>query len=285
MDDNNSGSYTEIASSVFSTSYTKTGLNEGQSYKFRLRSRNSVGYSTYSSPFTIVAATKPDVPTSFLRNESSTTKTQVAFSWNAPSDNGGSSVIDYAIEMDSNNSGSYTEVSTSITGTSYTKTGLSEGTSYNFRLRARNTVNYSDYSSVFTIIAATIPSKPSNPSLAVSGDETEIVISWSLPSDLGGLAIGGYKLEIKASSGTFETDLANCNAESDSTIISSRTCSVPVSVLRANPFDLGDSSTIFARVTAINDIGSSIASSSGIATMPIAPVKPDPPTTFTGIPS
>ena len=39
-------------------------------------------------------------------------------------------VIDYAIEMDDNNDGIYTEVATGITSTSYTKTGLTEGTSY-----------------------------------------------------------------------------------------------------------------------------------------------------------
>ena len=122
-----------------------------------MRARNSIGISSYSTAFTILAAISPDEPTSFVRNESLTTKTQVAFSWSAPSDNGGSSVIDYAVEMDSNNSGSYTEVSTGVNSLSHTQTGLSEGISYKFRVRARNTIDYGDYSSVFTIIAATKP--------------------------------------------------------------------------------------------------------------------------------
>ena len=127
MDSNNSGSYTEIASDVISTSYTQPGLTEGTSYQFRVRARNSIGLSSYSPAFTILAAISPDEPTSFVRNESLTTKTQVAFSWSAPSEDGGSTVIDYSIEMDDNNSGSYTEIATGVTSTSYTKTGLNEG--------------------------------------------------------------------------------------------------------------------------------------------------------------
>ena len=65
-----------------------------------------------------------------MRDESLTSKTQVAFTWTPPSDDGGSTIIDYAVEMDSNNSGSYTEVATGVTSTSYTKTGLTEGQSY-----------------------------------------------------------------------------------------------------------------------------------------------------------
>ena len=63
-----------------------------------MRARNSVGYSSYSTPFTILAAIIPDEPINFERDEGLTSKTQVAFTWSAPSDNGGSAVIDYAIE-------------------------------------------------------------------------------------------------------------------------------------------------------------------------------------------
>ena len=124
-------------------------------------------------------------------------------------------MLDYSIEMDDNNDGIYSEIATGVTSTSYTKTGLSAGTSYKFRVRARNSVDFSDYSSVFTIVAATVPSQPNAPTSALNGDETQVVFSWTLPSDLGGLTIDGYKLEIKTSSGTFEKDLTDCNAETD----------------------------------------------------------------------
>ena len=59
MDDDNDGVYQEIATGVTSTSYTKTGLSAGAEYRFRVRARNNIGFSSYSSLFLIVAATIP----------------------------------------------------------------------------------------------------------------------------------------------------------------------------------------------------------------------------------
>ena len=77
-----------------------------------------------------------------------------------------------------------------------------------------------------------------------------------MPTDLGGLDISGYMLEIKTATSTFEKDLADCDAESDASTILARTCTVRVDeTLRQSPFNLVDSASIIARVTAINDIG------------------------------
>ena len=147
-------------------------------------------------------------------------------------------------------------------------------------MRARNSIGFSDYSSPFTIVAATIPSQPEAPTVVINS-EYEIGISWNTPSDLGGLLTSGYKLEIKTTSSTFEQDLANCDAENNASIINSRSCTVPVSVLRTNPYDLLDAEPIYVRLTAINNIGSSpVSSESSSVLMPIADVRPDPPTTF-----
>ena len=146
-------------------------------------------------------------------------------------------------------------------------------------MRARNSVGYSVYSQVLTIFAATIPSQPDAPTTTVNS-EYEIGVSWVLPTDQGGLTISSYLLEIMTSTGSFEKQLSNCDAENDSVIISGRSCTIPTAVLRQSPFLIGDSEPISTRVTAINDIGSSIVSSVGIATMPIADVSPDPPNSF-----
>ena len=90
-----------------------------------------------------IADVAPDPPTTFVRDELSTTKTQVAFSWTAPVVDGGNTVIDYSIEMDHDNDDVYIEIATGVTLTSYTLTGLSEGNTYRFRVRARNSVGLS----------------------------------------------------------------------------------------------------------------------------------------------
>ena len=71
-----------------------------------------------------IADVIPDPPTTFIRNEVLTSKSQVAFSWSAPVSDGGDTVIDYSVEMDHNNDDIYTEVATGITATSYTQTSL-----------------------------------------------------------------------------------------------------------------------------------------------------------------
>ena len=67
-------------------------------------------------------------------------------------------VNDYSVEIDDNNDGLFNVVASGITATNYVQTGLSAGTSYNFRVKARNAVGSSSYSTVFTIVAATVPS-------------------------------------------------------------------------------------------------------------------------------
>ena len=94
------------------------------------------------------------------------------------------------------------------------------GNSYRFRVKARNAVGQSSYSPIFMIVAATVPSKPNAPTTTLSGDWPSelIVIDWTLPSDMGGLTISSYKLEIKTSTATFEKDLGHCDAETNSSI-------------------------------------------------------------------
>lgn len=112
-------------------------------------------------------------------------------------------------------------------------------------------------------MTATVPSQPSAPTTTLNGDQTLVTIDWSLPSDLGGLSIGGYKVEIKTSTGTFEKETGSCDAETDSSIIQASSCQISVSTLRASPFNLADSSSVIAIVTAFNDIGSSVTSAEG----------------------
>ena len=78
-------------------------------------------------------------------------------------------------------------------------TGLSEGGTYRFRVRARNSIGLSVYSSVFSIVAGTVPKSQGAPSTSIGGDEINptLIVTWPLPIDQGGLSIDGYRLEIK----------------------------------------------------------------------------------------
>ena len=75
--------------------------------------------------------------------------------------------------------------------------------------------------------------------------------------------------------------MTDCDAENSSTIISSRTCTIPVSTLRAGPYNLIDSDSVYARVIAFNSLGDSVTSAEGNgATIPIPPTEPDAPTSL-----
>lgn len=114
--------------------------------------------------------------------------------WSAPASNGGSAVLDYQIDWD-NGSGTWTTAVTGITGLTYTKTGVTAGTTYQFKIAARNAVGLSTLSSALSVLAASVPATPAAPTTVVDGGSTNVVISWSLPSN-GGSAITSYKIYI-----------------------------------------------------------------------------------------
>ena len=73
------------------------------------------------------------MPTSLTRDNVNTTKTQVAFTWLAPADNGGIAIIDYSILWDQGTS-TYVSLATGVTALTYTKNGLAAGTTYKFKV-------------------------------------------------------------------------------------------------------------------------------------------------------
>jgi hypothetical protein len=70
----------------------------------------------------------------------------------------------------------------------------------------------------------------------------------------GASAITGYTITMMQSNGSFSPDLVNCDGRVPS-IIAARTCIIPVSVLRAEPFNLEWGSSIWVKVSATNIIG------------------------------
>ena len=83
------GLWTDIATGVTTKSYTALGLQSAINYKFRVFARNVIGYSSPSSPVTILTAIPPGAPftptTAVLANS-------IYIDWNSPS---GDSLLDY----------------------------------------------------------------------------------------------------------------------------------------------------------------------------------------------
>lgn len=76
----------------------------------------------------------PGAPGTLSLAAGSDSNTQINLSWSAPSDTGGGTISGYRIKKN----GSVLVADTSSTGTTYTATGLTGGTSYNFNVAAIN---------------------------------------------------------------------------------------------------------------------------------------------------
>jgi len=138
-------------------------------------------------------------------------------------------------------------------------------------MEARNAYGYSVFSSTVSILTAQVPATPSAPTTTWNPDN--VIITWSAP-DNGGSPIIGYIVTIGQSDLlTYSTDTAHCDMSSS--VLT--TCTIPVAVLRANPFSLAWGSSVYAKVIASNVYGNSGLSAAGngaiITTTPDAPIN------------
>jgi len=150
---------------------------------------------------------------------------------------------------------------------------LTRDTVYSFKIEARNVKGYSAASSEVPIRAAESPDTPVAPTTSINGNYLEI--TWLAPHH-GGSALTAYTATIRQSDFvTFTADAVNCDG-SDSGIIASATCSVPITTLSAAPYNLPWGSSVNAKVSATNIVGTSANSNSGngaiFYTYPDAPV-------------
>ena len=134
-----------LFSSSSSTTYTNTGLSSGTTYYFRVRAINSAGSGPYTTRSAVTTGSAPTVPTGLTAT--ALDDDRVRLSWTASS---GPTPITYDIQQNN------TTIVNNRTSTTYTRSGLSPNTSYNFRVRAGNSNGHSAWTSNVSATTHTI---------------------------------------------------------------------------------------------------------------------------------
>ena len=194
------GSWVDIADTGTSITHTVTGLINGTVYGFRVRAVNSAGNSPESDEVTVTPAAVPAEPVlSAVSGDSSVVLSAVVSSAN------GSAITkwqyqqktgvadDGSRQAGNSDYGSWIDIADTATFMTHTVTGLTNGTSYSFRVRAVNGVGNSAASDEVSVVSGV----PAEPALsAVSGDSS-VVLSASV-SSVNGSAITKWQYRQKA---------------------------------------------------------------------------------------
>jgi titin len=248
----NSNTWTVFERSVStSTSALVTGLTNGTSYIFRVAAKNTIGQGAYSaSSLAVTPRATADAPTDLVGTYGDTT---VDLTWVAPADNGGVTITDYAVQHSSDNGISWTSFAHAIsTDTNLTVTGLSNGTSYVFRVAAVNAVGAGSYSDTSAAVTPrTIPGTPS--ALNASYGDASATLTWSAPTS-GGAAITDYVIELSQDNGATWNEFSHAASSATSATVA----------------ELTNGTSYVFRVAAINSEGAGAFSTQSVAVTPRA---------------
>jgi len=187
------GTATSITATDQSSPITVTGLSNGTPYTFTVTAKNANGDSAASaSSNEVTPSTAPLAPANLA---SVAGDKQVILNWGTVTDSDSYSVYKYegsAAPADANN---WILVDASVTATTYTVTGLTNGTSYSFTVKALGEGGTSEFSAA-TVAMPTEPQPPA-PGIpanltSVAGDK-QVNLQWNAATNAVNYEV--YKFE------------------------------------------------------------------------------------------
>lgn len=192
--------WTQYTSGLSDTSITVVPLGNSTTYQFRVKAVNAMGEGSYSAVVSATTQSPPSQVTALATGTPATTT--VPLSWNAAS---GSAPITYRVEVKRASAADWTYWA-QVSGTSYTVQGLSDGTAYQFRVRAENNAGVGAYSAIVsatTPSAVTTPGAPRNLEQAGFGYETQLYydLAWVAPAT--GSAPTAYRVYMSVNGGGY----------------------------------------------------------------------------------
>ena len=179
-------SYTVLTANTgtTTTSATVTGLSNGTSYKIRISATNLNGFGATAESGVIVPSTVPSAPTASGASDNASTQSEVT--WTLPASDGGASITDYVVQYSTSSTfassvTTFNEgVSTALTAT---VDGLTNGTTYYFRIAAVNASGTGAYSGTVIGYPSTVPDAPGKPVMVLgTGASTTDTWTWTAPT-------------------------------------------------------------------------------------------------------
>ena len=240
--------------------YVIEGLVNGTEYSLRVLAVNDVGEGGAATAAPVTPATSPGAPVDVgaARGDGF-----VTVSWGAP-DDGGSDVAGYTVQWRADDDQFVdTDPTVPVSGTALSRQvgGLTNGTEYFARVRATNDVDAGPWSSPASATPARVAAPPR--SVGVEAVSMSVTVTWSLPSDDGGSAIAGYKVQWRAESDGHSPAREAVKGQND----------------RSHQIGgLVNGTKHYVRVLAVNNVGDGAASaevSATPATIPQAPGSVD----------
>jgi len=213
------------------TTYADINLSASTVYEYRVSAINVVGTGAVSS---IVASNAGDVPGSPVLTLTALPNSIIQLDWTVPSDNG-FAITTYAVEKSID--GTNWSPLTSINANTYQDTGLTNGSTYYYKVTAVNQVGNSVFSSAVSIIAGDTPGALGSLT-AITQSDTSVQLTWT-PATANGYAVTGYKVEQSLDGVAFTDVTANTQSTAVSYTVTGLT----------------DSTDYYFKVTGINALG------------------------------
>ena len=164
--------------------HTFTNLITGRTYNFQVRAKdNENTYGNAATASMKLGNIAPSSPTNLVTTQ---TSNSITLTWTASTDNG--SISDYEVSIDNG-----TNWISSGTDLTHTFNGLTTGTTYVLKVRAKDNENtYSNAATLSIRLGNTAPSSPTN--LATTQTSNSITLTWTASTDDG--SISDYEVSI-----------------------------------------------------------------------------------------
>jgi hypothetical protein len=217
------------AAGLSGTTYEVTGLIPSTSYDFAILATNGAGPGPMSNIITqATTGAIPNAPTGLTASAGTPAYSEVNLSWTAPTtDSTHGPATGYIVQQSPHGADTWTKVGTPST-TSYTATGLSHDTAYDFQVYAVDAQGGSATPSS-TVTITTDYSPPNVPTISgvapgTDGSATELWVTWSAPStDSTHDAATGYDLQYSVHGANSWTVVSNLTSPYEITGLSAST--------------------------------------------------------------